>query len=293
MFIAAGVERLEQELDVQRWLQVNIELAPHVGAHRILAPRVARKIERCLKQRAIRHFFFVSKPPGLRLRFCGRRLGRTVQKELMMWLEGLKGRRAIADYKFGVYDGESYQFGGEVGLELFHEFSTYDSLTILGLGLLQPRTRRRIDVGWLTLLMMSSLMRSVTTDAWELWDIWCNMRLAGRHLETAGKATVDSSNENRKIIRELTFRPEKALRALDKADRALVRRYFALNRRLGEKLIRAERSGQLLYGLRKILPFYAVFHWNRLLLSIDMQRELVFLMETALNPKRDPVQCVR
>jgi hypothetical protein len=119
------------------------------------------------------------------------------------------------------------------------------------------------------------------------------MRLAGRHLETAGKATVDSSNENRKIIRELTFRPEKALRALDKADRALVRRYFALNRRLGEKLIRAERSGQLLYGLRKILPFYAVFHWNRLLLSIDMQRELVFLMETALNPKRDPVQCVR
>jgi len=246
MFIAAGVERLEQELAVQRWLQVNVELAPHVGAHRILAPRIAQRIKRWLKQRTIRHFFFVSKAPGLRLRFCGRRLGRTVQKELMIWLAALKSRRAIVDYQFGVYDGESYQFGGEVGLELFHEFSTYDSLTILGLGLLQPGRRRRTDVGWLTLLMMSSLMRSVTTDAWELWDIWCNMRLAGRHIKTVGKVAVDSSNENRKVVRELAFRPDEALWALRMADRALVRHYFLLNRRLGEKLIRAERSGKLL-----------------------------------------------
>ena len=148
-----------------------------------------------------------------------------------------------------------------------------------------------IDAMTFSLLVMCDLIAKIIEGEWEHWDVWCNMDLARRGVTIDG-AVRESARAalaaNRDMLEAIVFRPTELLEELDSEARRLVEDYFAHNAAVAEALNRAVRSGRLLYGVRKILPFYIIFHWNRLGLHRDKQLTLTLLMRGLLDPKAEP-----
>jgi hypothetical protein len=136
--------------------------------------------------------------------------------------------------------------------------------------------------------VLNHLIARVCADKSEQWDTWCNMRLTGR--TTPNDADVlqqlrENLEECRDVIEDSVWNPAAIAEDLSSAERDLLNGYLAHNERIAERLLRAARDGTLLYGIRKILPFFIIFHWNRWGISLDEQISLSFYMHEILNPK--------
>jgi thiopeptide-type bacteriocin biosynthesis protein len=285
-FISAGIERVERQLRWDRWLQLSLELREERGYRAILSGRLATDVQRWLDCGAISSFSFLNKSPGVKLRVCGRNLDATVARALDRRARAYLKSGYARSYHFGPYDGEVHQFGGEEGLSLFHQFSTIDSLTVLRLGY---RTTCDVQTSLaISLAMLSSLFRTVTRDRSELWDIWCNMALAGR----GGLGGVESTpgiettfRDNRQMLEAIAMSPDVVLQDLPERSRRVCLVYCEHIQALGTRLVAAEQGGRLLFGLRRILPFYAIFHWNRWRFPLAVQCMMTELMTRTLSPK--------
>lgn len=295
-FIMGGVERIESLHRADCWLQVGLRFASRAQRERFLAHSGLREhARRWLAEERIEHLYFMNKPPGMRLRLCGPRLD-GIADELQQFL-ALAGREQwIAGHEFGVYDQETYQFGGPAGMKSFHRFSTADSLAIMELHRAWAAGEQDIDAMSFSLMVLSDLIRKVCGDNWEQWDLWCNMELAQRDVAVTGdlRASVDAALEaNRPMLEALVFVPDEVLAQVGERERAIATEYFASNTGVAEALTRAARAaptdpGRLLYGIRKIVPFYIIFHWNRLGFPMSQQLLMALLMRALLDPKGEP-----
>lgn len=265
-------------------LQFGVELGRDA---RSFAAALSARVSSWLRARRIEYFFFMRKAPGMRLRFFGPRV-LAFEQALVAFLDREVARGTIRSHRRGVYDAETYQFGGEEGLRLMHAHATYDSVWALELA---KTARSEETVSILSLLALNHLLRQCVGDVFEGWDVWENMRLAGRvvdeHINRRSlQALEESSRAQRDLILATWHTPELILRSVSRADRLLMQAYFRSNVRWSKKLRAAVDDNALLYGVRKILPFYVIFHWNRLGFSPDLQRSLTFYMRFNLNPKR-------
>ncbi|MEX1362766.1 MAG: thiopeptide-type bacteriocin biosynthesis protein, partial [Nannocystaceae bacterium] len=188
----------------------------------------------------------------------------------------------------GTYEPEVHQFGGPVGLALAHELFTIESRAVLEYGQLLDSGRTAVDPIVFSLFVVGALLRRVVGDRWEMWDAWMHMDLAGRRvqLDPARRAElVDELAEQREVLEALAMEPESLCEELDEVERPLFRRYLDGLDGFAERLTAAASSGELHYGLREILPFYIVFHWNRMRFDRGLQCTLVFYMTQVLSPK--------
>ena len=284
-FICAGAAHLESVQNPQRWLQVGVRFKSQRQCRSFLQGGLGPSARRWLAERRIRRFFFMVKPPGLRLRFCGAALDHDLAPRLHRLLQRERTNGTLVGYEPGVYDAETYQFGGEIGLDIAHDLFTYDSLAILDL-LRSEAPRETLPV--LSLTVLNHLLAQLCADPWELWDGWCNMRLVQRipTLSAAALAAAEARfQEQRELLAKTVWDRDSVLAELPPAQRRVLARYFAENVRLGRRLRQAARSGELLYGPRKIFPFYAIFQWNRWMFSLRTQAALAFYMQRLLDPK--------
>jgi thiopeptide-type bacteriocin biosynthesis protein len=285
-FIVAGAEHLERSHNPARWLQYGLRFQHDDQRIAFLAGPLRKFVRKWLSGAGADRFFFMAKPPGLRLRFRGRMLERTLGPALQRLLERERQAGRLAGYEPGIYDMETYQFGGQVGLEIAHEFATYDSVAILDL--LSHRTAADL-LPLLSLTVLNDLAKRLCEDGWELWDAWRSLELAQRSLSpdaVASPAVSASFEEQRELVEQSLSRPDVIQGQLPARIRRVVVSYFDNNARVAERLAAAARSGELLYGVRKIFPFYVVFHWNRWLISREMQLTLTYFMQRLLDPKR-------
>lgn len=284
-FITAGA-RAVMGLDAfDRSLQIDVETTT---VDRLLTGTLGARAREWRRQKRFDDFFFMRKPPGLRLRFFGRKLD-AFEKPLLAFLESERKRGAMVAYAPGIYDAETYQFGGLEGLALMHAHATYDSLWALEVLRRFKGSTENLPV--LSLLGLNDLLRNVVGDSFEAWDVWENMRLAGRvidddidakQLESIRRDAVDQQP----LLLATWESPETVIAKLKSRERALMRSYFAANASWARKYRAVAKGGSLLFGMRKILPFYVIFHWNRLGLPWDLQCVLTYYMRHALNPKR-------
>jgi thiopeptide-type bacteriocin biosynthesis protein len=285
-FIVAGAECLEREHNNRRWLQIGVSFEDDDLREQFLHGALRRLAHRWTISGRVRFFFFMAKPPGLRLRFCGLRPERDIAPPLERLLAREVARGRIRAYEYGVYDSESYQFGGEKGIDIAHDYFTYDSLAFLDL-LQCPVERGSFPL--LSLTVLNNLLEHLCEDDWERWDAWSKMALARRapSLDTSNRdRAIASLKDNHDALVASIWNSERILMALDEQTQNVIRGYFEQNARLAERLRRAARTNRLLYGFRDIFPFYVIFHWNRWLLDQEMQLSLTFFMDALLNPKR-------
>ena len=284
-FISAGIARMHAILEPEHWLQVGVMVNPK-RTDVLLATHLLPVVERWLERGVVRDFFFMRKPPGVRLRFCHAGSSPQLRQELDAFLRTATDRSWIAGYELGLYEPETHQFGGQRGIELYHQHATADSIACL-------RARKLLDAGTavadaplLSLLMLNQVCSRVVGDNWELWDAWCNLSLTGRTLpEPARGAAAKELAARRDVLVEIVHEPARFIAELSAGEQALLRDHATAHDAWIRNVRDAVKREQLLWGMREILPFYAIFHWNRFGFSTALQSVLSYFMERVLDPR--------
>ena len=286
-FIESGTARLQELLHPCRWLQVNLALDT-MSAQWIafMTGDFQDYVRSWVEQGQVEQIFFMHKPPGIRLRFLG--VHDQFLPELSKQLDRLVRQGTITNGSRTVYDAEIYQFGGETGLQIAHTFFTLESLAVLAYHRLHLQQRTIFPPIEFSLVLLDSFLRKVTEDEWELWDVWCKMALTGRlpgpvYDETAVDSTQLATVREAflPLLRDSTV----TLACVSAAERTILAHYREKLPPIVTRLLEARDSGALLWGLREILPFWIIFHWNRMGFDLDRQRLLTLVMTRILDPK--------
>jgi len=230
-------------------------------------------------------FYFLHKPPGLRIRFRVR--CEQLLPEVERFLDEKATQNCLEAWHHRFYETESYRFGGETGMDIAHEFFTAESLAVLGYLRICLQGNTRLSRQQFSLRLLLELFERVVEGRWELWDIWCKMQLVERVAtvspEVLAAARLEAERSGSPIALLLRNRDE--LLATASADeRELLERYRPEADHIAGRLRWAREHGKLLYGLRSILPSWVVFHWNRMGFSIAEQRSMCLIMIHLLGP---------
>lgn len=251
----------------RRWMQANVRLRPRRGSYDLhgffseLFP-LARALERARK---IDGFFFVRKPPGVRLRFAlvdGAAEGAIV--------EHLNAAPRVEWFP-SCYEPETFQLGGPEATEVVHRHAGVDARAWWDL---ERAATKNLGASVLSLAVLNDLFRAVVEDDGdEVWDVWCHV--AAAH----GARPVDDGNVPRIAIEHIAPRASAA-------EQRVLRAYARANRAFARSFGRLHANGKLLYARRLVLPYVALFHWNRFGFSLEERQRMYGAMTAAWSPKR-------
>jgi thiopeptide-type bacteriocin biosynthesis protein len=277
-FLAAGSQALRECEPGERWFQIESDLRTDPGGLRLLAGGLPEQVETWIEAGKVRRFSFLHKPPGLRLRFSS--CAPDFREELAAYCS----HWSLDEWGFGFYEPEQYQFGGVRGIDLAHDYFTVESLAVLMWRDAMVRGCANLSAVEFSLLILHHLFSGVVGGRWELWDLWCNMRLTDR-LGPRDLAPLDTLEDLRREWLPFLFDPGVATPRMSPLECRVWEHYRERVAPLIPAIRDAGQSGQLLWPLRRILPFWVVFHWNRMGFDLEMQRYLARIMTSILNPK--------
>jgi thiopeptide-type bacteriocin biosynthesis protein len=150
------------------WVQIGV--GPCDGDRSRLYADLAALASDLLTDPAVKNFFFMNKPPGLRIRF-------EVSADRREPLEDLLCERAAGwgNVTFGVYEPEAHLFGGASSMRYVHRLFTLDAQAWLAFhGTAGPVP------GWLfSLALLRWLFDGLAIVGWEDLDVWERIRSQG------------------------------------------------------------------------------------------------------------------
>ncbi|MEV0581331.1 thiopeptide-type bacteriocin biosynthesis protein [Nonomuraea sp. NPDC050310] len=240
---------IEPKAPPEHWLQYGLK------THRDVYAELESLARPALAEGSATEFFFMHKAPGLRIRFqAAPGFGDLVTERLAGWQqEGL-----IEQWRHGVYEPETYLFGGESSMRSVHRVFTADSLAWLGF--------HRLDApgpAWaMSLLMIQSLLATLKVVGWEDLDVWDRLRRHGR----AAPGALDDPRVKTlaAALRSAWPSREKLAAKLSPEAIALAEEYDAAVREEGPRWFEEYfESGHALIGPREVAAFVIIFHWNR------------------------------
>ncbi len=260
------------------WLQVNCSLFTQGPSGPAYAPwaHLQAALSRWRTEHRFEQFFFMRKPPALRLRFRGAHLAATLEPVLLAWLADAEARNLIRSFHFATYEPETFLFGGPLGMDIAHDQFDRDSQLTLEYERLVDEQQVGIDRAALSLALMHDLFTRFGADESEGWDIW--QRIWHGH----GCPELESpSTEQRDAARALVTGQARADMPIP-----LIEQGRADNEHIAGRLRAAEVSGRLSIGPRAWLAMACTFHWNRLGLSFEARLPLLASMLSLLDPHR-------
>jgi len=277
VFVRAGVEALAaQPLHAgEHWFQIGIRPREDLWLRGELCRQVARLTRQLLSDSAIDDFFFMNKPPGMRLRFRTAARGSSSDLADLLDSEARRWRaEGLIDYiEPGVYEPESQLFGGPRSMCFVHALFTVDSLIWLDYHAHRVVESEEISAAWLvSLAVLRSVFAGLDITGWEDIGVWDRVReMAGRRLGDV-KFSLPMYAEIAGQIRDVWSRRDQLIDALDPATGAIVALHDsalltgAARWRSG---FFCQRKASL--GPRTAAAFYVIFHWNRAALSSTEQ----------------------
>jgi thiopeptide-type bacteriocin biosynthesis protein len=243
-----------------RWRQFDVGLVRREGdAHRsagALFAALGGVLPSLRRQHALKGFFFMRKPPDVRLRFeLTAAAGLSAIGDV---LDHLKARRVIRGWVPTHYEPEAGLFGGPEAMAAVHRHFTVDSL----LWMRNQQARAPLPAVLLSWLVLEDLFRRATDDRAEAWDVWRKLALLHDRAALAAPQSLPSAA----------------------TDPQLLQQYQRANGVLAGRLRRLVQLGRLGEGLRSVLAFVALFHWNRHGLDAATRSRLYRHMLHTLRP---------
>ncbi|MCX4676182.1 thiopeptide-type bacteriocin biosynthesis protein [Streptomyces sp. NBC_01433] len=177
----------------------------------------------------------------------------------------------------GTYEPETAAFGGAVSMTAAHALFVTDSREAQ-----QLRQRGDLAVGprELSVLLCTIMMRAAGLEWYEQGDVWHRV-ITEEHRSAVSDVPADRLDARAQEIRPLLFadsdvllRPGGLLEP--------VAEWAAAFRSTGQELRRAVQDGTLDRGLRQVLSYHVIFHWNRLGLSMRGQSILAWAARAAI-----------
>ncbi|KOV68759.1 thiopeptide-type bacteriocin biosynthesis protein [Streptomyces sp. MMG1121] len=265
-FLTAGLSALRVGVPQTGWIQVN--LAPGPSAWQRTYRCIADTARDLIASGTVGSFFFMHKSPGLRVRFEAREPGHVVlREELTRRFHELDGQTAPP--VCGVYEPETYLFGGPRSMRLVHELFTADSLAWLDH---HTTTGPVTFADWrLSLALLGELLDGLGIVGWEHRGVWEVVRDdTGRRLGTG--LDEDARRAAAAILDVWRTGPRALLDPLPDARRSVAGAHADAVRRSAERWRTGYfESGDAVVGPRRAAAYYVVFHWNRGRLTLARQ----------------------
>ena len=268
VFLEAGLAALRRTDADSTWVQVGLQIPSGPPAAELYR-RLAAHGRELLEQPAISNFFFMHKPPGLRVRFettgsNRRRIGDELHRRFTAWQQqGLVERVVPA-----VYEPEAHLFGGPVSMRSVHRLFTIDALAWLDVHAVDGGQGQAGPHWAISLVMLRALFDGLGIVGWEDIDVWDGIRrrtgrrLGRQALAHGGYARVAEQiragwDDHERMRREL---PPAVRRITEAYREAVVAEAGVWRREYFET-----RDAYL--GPREAVVYFTVFHWNRAGLS--------------------------
>lgn len=267
---------------MRHWLQANVRLrrrkADPVASARTLFSELRVALKGWRASGAVPHCYFVRKAPDVRLRFelSSADAGRAVEQ----WLDSRRSD-SITSWTRACYEPETALLGGPDLLRHVHAYFDADTRAFMEFWKHDGATEQRrapnaqrsaLSALALSLSVLNDLFARALDSREEIWDVWWN--LASLHGDPppprTGRTTAVQISD---LLGRVTLADERILRAYRRANVALATEMLRLNAR-----------GKLLYGRRSVLPYVALFHWNRYGFTLDERARVFSAMMSAWDP---------
>jgi thiopeptide-type bacteriocin biosynthesis protein len=282
IYHAAGSEALTQHHD-SGWQQLYLRFTDWQDADHVAAAHLLPVLDNAEQASQIDGWWFIRKNPCWRLRLRPTQPGSA--DEVRAALDQLTADGHLTWWP-GTYEAETAAFGGGAAMDTAHTLFTADSRGILALTAAGGTAVGRRE---LSILLCSALARGAGLEWYERGDLFdrvCTERPLPPDVP-ADKLTA-LSNDFASLLRADTT-PEGPLFTPDGPMGAQAAWGDAFQI-AGRDLAQANRAGQLHRGLRDILSYHVIFHWNRLGLPARTQALLAHAARQAILGPRSPAR---
>ncbi|MBB5429920.1 thiopeptide-type bacteriocin biosynthesis protein [Nocardiopsis composta] len=259
-----------------RWWQADLEFTDWERAEttvRLLLPRLAPGPQS--------QWWFIRKHPCWRLRV--RPLGHAHRARIEAALDDHVGQGLLIGWCTVVYEPETAAFGGPAGMQAAHALFHADSAFALHPPPGLPLGRRE-----LSLALCSALLTGAGLEWYEQGDVW-DAVAAQRPLPAGHEQRIARLADQAESLLCLDSGPQGPLFAPGgplSSCAGIAEAFHTCGAAIGS----AARSGQLQRGLRAVLAYHVIFHWNRHGLGAGSQALLARAARTAiLHPPSTPM----
>jgi thiopeptide-type bacteriocin biosynthesis protein len=254
------------------WWQAYLEFNDWSASEQIAAEHLAPLLHQAEADGLISAWWFMRKHPCWRLRFQREPDDHQMKAFLSGALDTLAADGAIRRWWPGLYEAEEAAFGGPEGMTAAHGLFSSDSRGVMSLLAGAPLGLGRRE---LAVILASTLMQSAGLEWYEQGDIWHHVareRPQPPGLSTARLATMSED------IRALMLADATPGSGLLEADGPLAAAadWVSAFRDAGQTIGAYARTGLLQRGLREVLSYHVIFHWNRLGLPARQQSILAW-----------------
>lgn len=248
----------------RQWAQLDVTVRNRSTADEILS----RALRLSLSRSPEAQFFFMRKPPGLRLRWSWRKSEFSRKHSRAAFFgRSLRADGLASAATFTCYEPETFAFGGPEGMSAFHSHFDADSRVIIRHLKLQRRGLARLSKELLSVAAFNDLLSRIVQQPEEIWDVWCRVAVLN------GCEHLIASDEHRPSAPYILL--SGLLPVAHRAERALIQAYEKANSILSRRIGYLRRSGRFLSGTRHALSLLIQFHYNRLALDVESRRRIV------------------
>ncbi|WP_283132946.1 thiopeptide-type bacteriocin biosynthesis protein [Rhizohabitans arisaemae] len=237
------------------WLHIRLRITVWEDAERIAAAMIGPLLTRAQQAGRIGDWWFLRKAPDWRLRIRPGHDPAEARFVVDVLAGGLLAAGHITGHQPGVYEPETFAFGGPAGIDIAHALFAADSSALLTY-LADPADTTAIGRRELSLILCSALFRAAGQDWYEQGDIWHRITLL-RPLpgDVDPGQTLPMHADVRRLM-TLDPRADGPLGFAAAWADALARQ--------GARLAEAHRDGRLERGIRSVLAHHVIFSWNRI-----------------------------
>ncbi|KQV12092.1 hypothetical protein ASE03_22325 [Kitasatospora sp. Root187] len=260
-----------------------IEFPHWADAEKTAAEHLAPVLRQAEAEHGLASWWFIRKAPCWRLRLLAQP-GSETHDLVTAALDDLTDAGLVLRYWHGIYEPETAAFGGPAAMTLAHDLFHADSRAVL-----DPHSRARALLGQreLSILLSTTMLHAGRLEWFEQGDVW-HLVAAERPLpaDAAPVQLQQLADDLGQLLRADTaaagslFGPGRPLAPAGRRADAF--------RQAGRALGTAARTGALDRGLRQVLAYHLIFHFNRCGLPTRTQSILAAAARTAiLGPRPD------
>ncbi|MBQ0983729.1 thiopeptide-type bacteriocin biosynthesis protein [Streptomyces sp. F63] len=259
------------------WRHLYLQFADWGAAEQTAARHLLPALDAVQNSGQISHWWFIRKKPCWRLRLLTS-VADPVPDRVSHVLDRLVVGGELHRWWPGIYEPEAAAFGGDTGMAIAHDLFHADSRAVLHQALTSGAQLGRREV---SILLCATLMRAAGLEWYEQADVWHRVT---QQRPLPGNATPDKiramSGDLLKLLVADTSSTSPMLHPGE--DLASAKDWIASFRQAGRELGTAARDGTLDRGLREVIAYHIIFHWNRLALPVGTQSILAHAAYAAI-----------
>ncbi|MFE2763302.1 thiopeptide-type bacteriocin biosynthesis protein [Streptomyces halstedii] len=272
----AGREALACHAATTDWWQTYLHFTDWSNADSTFATHVLPSLREAEAAGAIDGWWYTRKHPCWRLRLrikpvSGAKL--TIEDGF----DRLVSEGHLQRWWPGIYEPETPAFGGKTSITSAHALFVTDSREIQ-----QLRLRDDLAIGprKLSVLLCTIMMRAARLEWYEQGDVWDRV-ITAEHRSAVSYVLPEQLNARALEIRPLLLADSDTL-LRPGGPLEPIAEWVAAFHSVGQALADGVQNGTLNRGLRQVLSYHVIFHWNRLGLSMRGQSVLAWAARAAI-----------